>query len=128
MDSSNEIRVFVRKVQMMTLATGFALGSILMLTVSQNVGLGLIAGVMVSVVNFSLMATDAFTIGQKSPEKARKFALGRYVLRYGIMFGFLALVSKRTNLNVIAAFVGLFFVQLHLFFFQIVQAKMNGKK
>ena len=105
------LRTFVGGIQKKALIYGSAVGGVLGLLWSWNIGLGLIAGVCVSVVNFQLMAVDAFDMVDKRPRGARRFIIGRYALRYVIMFGFIALVAVRTDWNVFAAFAGLFFVQ-----------------
>jgi len=127
MDNISSIRAYVKNVQVLSLVSGGIISTALMLWVSHSAGLGLFSGVVISVVNFKLMATDAFLIVQKNPGKARKFILGRYLLRYAIMFVFLALVVTRTNLNVLAAFIGLFFVQIHLFIIEIYKATKTEK-
>ena len=60
------------------------------------------------------MAVDVFGIENKAPQKARKFIIGRYALRYAIMFCFIAMIVTRTDFNIIATFIGLFFVQMSL--------------
>ena len=108
------IRDFVRKTKKSAIFFGLILGILLLVLWSRSVGLGFLAGAAVSVINFQLMAVDVYEIAEKKPNKARRFIIGRYALRYIIMFGFIALIVTRTNFNIIATFVGLFFIQVHL--------------
>ena len=86
------------------------------------------SGTAVSVVNFQLMATDVFEITGKNPQKARKFIIGRYALRFAIMFGFIVIITKRTDFNIFATFVGLFFIQAQLIVSQAFsRISMNRK-
>jgi len=113
MDSGSafSIRVFVRKIQKRAIVSGIFIGLLLVLLWSRSVGFGFLAGAAVSVINFRLMAVDAFEIAEKAPPKARKFIIGRFALRFAIMFGFIVLIVLRTECNIVATFIGLFFVQ-----------------
>ncbi|MCD6308442.1 MAG: ATP synthase subunit I [Candidatus Latescibacteria bacterium] len=115
MEESAQVRSFVRKTQKTAILTGCALGFALMLLWSRQVGLGFFSGMALSVINFQLMAVDAFELFDTTPKKARKFIIGRFVLRFAILFGFLALIATRTDFDILAAFAGLFFVQAVLF-------------
>ena len=110
----DDARVFVRKTQKTAIIFGVAIGAMLTYFLSNSAGYGFIAGTGVSIVNFQLMAVDAFQITGKAPRKARKYIIGRYFIRYALIFCFLILIVTRTDLNIIAAFVGLFFVQMVL--------------
>jgi len=110
-DGIGAARSFVRDTQKKALFYGSVAGLTLVFLWSREVGVGFIAGFLISVINFQLMSVDAFDLVDKGSGKARKFIIGRYVLRYAIMFGFLALVATRTSLNIFASFAGLFFVQ-----------------
>ncbi len=83
MDSENakQVRDFVRKTQITAILTGVTVGLMLLYLWSISVGLGFISGVVVSVINFQLMAVDAFQMAGKIPGKARKFIIGRYIIR-----------------------------------------------
>ena len=116
------VRVFVRKTQLISILTGLCIGFALAYFWSKSIGYGFICGALASVVNFQLMAVDAFEIAEKSPNKAKKFIYGRYVIRYAILFGFLAVLVTRTDFNILSAFVGIFFVQFILFTGQVLQA------
>jgi len=110
-DRIGEARSFVRETQKKALFYGSVAGLTLVFLWSREVGFGFIAGYLISMINFQLMSVDAFDLVEKVPGKARKFIIGRYLLRYAIMFGFLALVATRTSLNIFASFAGLFFIQ-----------------
>jgi len=127
-DSLYSARLFVRKTQKRALISGFILGSLLAILWSCSVGFGFLSGVAVSIVNFQLMSVDAYTIVEKDPKKARKSATGRSVLRYAIMFGFLALVAARTDFNIFATFIGIFFVKAVLIVGEIFQALNLAEK
>ena len=122
------IRLFVRKTQKRAIISGIIIGLILSVVWSWLIGFGFLAGVAVSVINFQLMAVDAFGITDKAPKKARRFILGRYALRYAIMFGFIALIALRTEFNIFATFTGLFFVQVLLVAGHVFSAaKIGGR-
>ncbi len=114
MKDTVSVRAFVRKIRNAAIIIGLILGFFLAFFWSRHIGLGFLAGVLISIVNFQLMAVDAFEIEEKTPKRARKFIIGRYAIRYAIMFGFLALIATRTDLNIIAAFTGIFFVPVFL--------------
>jgi len=122
MNKSVSLREFVGGVRRRAVLSGIVLGLVLAHVWSFGVGLGFMAGAAVSVLNFQLMAADSFEILEKSPNKARRFVIGRYFLRFAIMFGFLALIATRTDWNIMAAFAGVFFVPAILFFDNVLQA------
>ena len=95
---------------------------------SHSIGFGFLAGVTISVLNFQLMAVDAYGITGKAPKKARKFIIGRSAVRFAIMFVFLALIAHRTDLNIIATFIGLFFVQAILVGEQLLHINYRDHK
>jgi len=115
-------RLFVRKTQKRTLISALILGFFLSILLSRSVGYGFLSGVALGIVNFQLMSVDSYMIIGKPPQKARKFIINRYILRYGIMFGFLMLIAAYTKFNIIATFVGIFFVKVILIGGQIFQA------
>jgi|SaaInl7_200m_RNA_FD_contig_21_461869_length_1199_multi_21_in_0_out_0_3 hypothetical protein len=128
MENAVLIRDFVRKTQKSTIFFGLVIGVLLLALWSRSVGLGFLSGTAVSVVNFQLMATDVFEITGKNPQKARKFIIGRYALRFAIMFGFIVIITKRTDFNIFATFVGLFFIQAQLIVSQAFsRISMNRK-
>ncbi len=114
-------RLFVRKTQKNVLISGLIFGSLLIFFWTRAIGYGFLSGVTVGVVNIQLMSVDVFTMIGKDPRKAQKFIIGRYVLRFAILFGFLALIATRTDFNIIAAFVGVFFSKVVLVGTQIIQ-------
>ena len=113
-DSLSSVRLLVRKIQKRALISGLIVGLLLAFFWSRSVGFGFLSGVAIGVVNFQLMSVDAYTMVEKNPRKARKFIIGRAMLRYTIMYGFLALVALRTDFNIFAAFVGLFLIKIIL--------------
>lgn len=121
-------RAFVRRVQARTLVLALGVATGLTLIFSLMVGLGFLAGALVSMVNFQLMAVDASDFAGKGPDEARSHAFKRFGLRYLIMAGFLAVVITRTDLNVAAVFAGLFIVQVVLLAGEIGRAARNGAK
>jgi len=124
----HDIRRYVRTIQKSALFFGGMAGGVLWFLVSRSVGLGFISGVLVSVINFQLMSVDALDMVDKQPRKARSFIIGRYALRYVIMFGFLAVIVTRTDLSVVASFIGIFFVQFVLVGEQVLsRIRMNVK-
>ena len=130
MDSGStfSIRVFVRKIQKRAIVSGMLIGLVLILLWSRPVGFGFLAGAVVSVINFQLMAVDAFGIAYKAPKKARKFIIGRFALRFAIMFGFIVLIVLRTEYNIVATFIGLFFVQAFLVVGHVFRATNINRK
>ena len=127
-DSLYAARLFVRKTQKRAFFSGLIFSFFLAILWSHSVGLGFLSGVIISIVNFQLMSVDAYSIIEKNPKKARKFIIGRYILRFVIMFGFLALIATRTNFNIYATFIGVFFVKIVLAVVQIIQGlNMAGK-
>jgi len=124
-----EIRVFTRNIQKVAFISGIVIGSALLFFWSRSVGLGFLAGIAISILNFKLMSVDVFEIIGKIPQKAKSSAISRYILRFAIMFGFLALVATRTNYNLFAAFIGLFFVQYVLICERVLRGmNITGKK
>ena len=111
-ESTYSLRKFVKKIRKIALIAGAIIGLVLLTVLSRAIGFGFLAGVAISIINFQLMAVDAYDIEGKVPQKAQKFIIGKCVLRYVIMFGFIALLVTRTNCNIIATFIGLFFIQI----------------
>ena len=128
MDKPIPVREYVRKTQISAVISGLGIGLAVVLLWSGEIGLGFMAGVAISVVNFQLMAVDAFELIDKAPKKARSFIIGRYALRYAIMFGFLVVIVTRTDLNILATFIGLFFVQIRLFVGHVIHATRVGDR
>ena len=127
-DSLLSARLFVRKTQKITLISGLIIGFLLMVLWSGSVGLGFLSGVVLGIVNFQLMSVDSYEIIKKSPKKARKFIISRFIIRYAIMFGFLALIATRTDFNIISTFIGLFYLKVILIGGQIIgRLNMAGK-
>jgi len=108
-------RLFVKNTRKKALIFGAFLGVVLFLAVPKTICFGYICGAAVSVVNFQLMAADAFGMIEKSSRMAKKFILFRYFLRYAILFAAMALIATRTDFNIFAAFSGVFTVQAVLF-------------
>lgn len=108
------VRGFVRAIQARAVVSGIIIGAVLATVATNGAAYGFMAGVAVSVVNFQLMAVDAYQAAEKSPGRARSFIIGRFLVRYAVMFGFLALVATRTEWNIVAAFVGVFHIQMLL--------------
>ena len=115
-------RLFVRKTQKRAFISALIFGFFISILWSSSVGYGFLSGVAVSMVNFQLMSVDSYMIIDKPPQKARKFIINRYILRYAIMFGFLFYIAAYTKFNIIATFVGVFFVKVILIGGHIVQA------
>ena len=124
--SLEQVRRFVRQVQMRAVLLGIGVG-IGLSALSEPVGYGFLAGVGISLINFKLMSTDAFDMVGKTPKGARSFIAGRFIIRFVIMFGFLAIIASRTNFNVVSAFAGLLFVQVVLVAAQVYRGlKASG--
>ena len=104
-------RTFVRRTQFRALTGAATASAVVSLIWSVSVGAGFFLGSLVSMINFQLMAVDAYDMTDKAPRAARKHTMIRFGLRYAIMLGFLTLIITRTNLPIAAAFAGLFFVQ-----------------
>lgn len=121
LDSLYSTRIFVKKTQKRALVSGLICGTLLTILWSGSVGFGFLSGVAVSVINFQLMSVDAYTIVEKDPKKAQRFTFGKSILRYAIMFGFLALVASHTDFNILATFIGVFFVKAVFIGGQILQ-------
>ena len=129
MQSNNDVaRVYVRKIRRTALYTGTVIGVALVYLLSNSVGYGFIAGAGISIMNFQLMAVDAFQITGKSSGKARRFIIGRYFIRYALMAGFIILIVTRTEFNIFSAFAGLFFIQMIIVFGQLFQAAQSVLK
>ncbi len=111
---TEHVRTFVRKTQLIAAVVGIVSGLAFSYFWSKAIGLGFITGTGISIVNFQLMAADAFQIAGKDTGKFRKFIMGRYVLRYAIIFVCLTLIVTRTDLSIYAVFAGLLFVQIIL--------------
>ncbi len=127
-DSLKSARQFVRKTQSRALISGLIVGSLLAFFWSGSVGFGFLSGAAIGIVNFQLMSADAYKIVEKEPQKAKKFIMGRLILRYAIMFGFLALIVIRTDFNIIATFIGLFYIKLMIVGVQILNGlNLTGK-
>ena len=113
-NAAADVRAFVRRTQLKALIYGVIAGLLLIFTVSKQAGFGIISGVVLSTVNFQMMWADIMGMGSKTSRKVRWFIAGRYILRYGIIFGFLAVIVLRMNWSVITSFIGLFAVQIVL--------------
>lgn len=120
------VRAYVRQMQIGSVISGVGVAAVLALLVSVKVGGGFLAGAAISIVNFQLMAVDAFEFAGKSPKVAKKFIIGRYLLRYAIMFAAVVMIVTRTDFNIIATFAGLFFVQVRLFASHIYSSVTHG--
>ena len=117
---SAPVRIFVRKIQFAALLTGILAGVALKIWWSHSVGIGFISGVIASVINFQLMAVDAFQMSGDDPRGTRKFIIGRYLIRYVMLFVFFAYIATRTEYDVVAAFIGFFIVQIVLIFGRLI--------
>jgi hypothetical protein len=104
-------RNFVGTTRKKTLIFGAILGFVLYITSDRTISMGYVCGAMISLVNFQLMAADAYGMAGKSSKVAKKFIIFRYFLRYAILFSALVLVITRTDFNIIAVFGGVFTVQ-----------------
>jgi len=107
----DSFRSFVRNTRGKALLLGAFLGIILLIFGTKSICFGYLCGSLVSVVNFQLMAADAFGMVDKPSKAAKKFILFRYFLRYAILFSALVLIVTRTDFNILAVFVGVFTVQ-----------------
>ena len=123
-DSLHGARVFVRKTQKITLISGLIIGFLLTALWSVSVGLGFLSGVAIGIVNFQFMSVDSYEIIDKTPKNARKYIIVRFIMRYAIMFGFLALIATRTDFNIVSTFIGLFYIKVILIGGQIL-GKLN---
>jgi hypothetical protein len=127
-DELYSAKKFVRKIQKRALISGLFFCILLTLFWTRNAGYGFLSGLGVGIVNFQLMSVDSYVMLDKSPQKARKFIIGRYIIRSGIMFGFIALIATQTNFNIITAFFGVFHVKIILIGGQMMQAfNLSGK-
>lgn len=118
---TEHVRTFVRKTQFIAAAAGIVLGLAFSYFWSKSIGLGFITGTGISIINFQLMAVDAFQIAGKDTGKFRKYIMGRYVLRYAIIFICLTLIVTRTDLSIYAVFAGLFLAQIVIVFGRLFQ-------
>ena len=127
-DELYSAKKFVRKIQKRALISGLYFGILITLFWSHAAGYGFLSGLAVGIVNFQLMSVDSYLLLDKSPQKARKFIIGRYILRSGIVFGFIALIATQTDFNIITAFFGIFHVKIILIGGQMIQAfNLSGK-
>ncbi len=110
-DLLDPFRSFVRNTREKALIFGALLSVIMFLIGPKTIGFGYMCGVAVSMVNFQLMAADAFGMVDKSSKAAKKFIMLRFFLRYAILLSSLALIATRTDFNIFAAFFGIFTVQ-----------------
>lgn len=108
------LRNFVRRIQWGALALSGAVGFVLFLLWSRQVAFGYLSGAAVSVMNFRLMVADSSGVGKREGRKAKRFIVGRYFLRYGIMAGYIAGIAFKTDFNIFAAFAGLMAIQVTL--------------
>ncbi|MFC1489962.1 ATP synthase subunit I [Candidatus Latescibacterota bacterium] len=121
-------KIFVRKIQKRALISGLFFGILITLFWTHSAGYGFLSGLAIGIVNFQLMSVDSFVLLDKSPQKARKFIIGRYIIRSAIMFGFIALIVTKTEFNIITAFFGIFYVKFLLIGEQVIQAfNLTGK-
>ena len=102
-------RAFVRRVQKVTAFAALLIGGVLAAVWSGRVGFGFLAGTAVGMINFQLMSVDTYEAAIKPTGKVRKFVTVRVLVRFAIMFGFLAVVATRTDFSIAATFLGLFF-------------------
>lgn len=109
------MRAFVRSVQGRAIGFGLVIGAIMGTVWSSNAAWGFLTGTAVSVMNFQLMAVDAYSLADQRPARPRRFIITRFLIRFAIMFGFISLVVTRTDFNIVTAFIGLFFVQAVMF-------------
>jgi hypothetical protein len=110
-DVIDPLRNFVKTTRKKALFLGIIIGIFLFIFVTKAISFGYLCGAVISLVNFQLMAADAFGMVDKSSKAAKKFILFRYFLRYALFFSALALVVTRTDFNLFAVFVGVFTVQ-----------------
>ena len=127
-DELYSAKLFVRKTQKRALLSGLVFGILLSLFWTLDAGYGFLSGLAVGIVNFQLMSVDSYHMIGKNPQNARKFIIGRYLLRLGIMFGFIALIATRTEFNIISAFFGLFHVKFILIGEQMFRAITFSEK
>ena len=128
MQETVPVRLFVRRTLRRAIISCAGFGVAAALVWSEKIGFGFMAGAVLSVINFQLMAVDAYSVIGKEPIQARNYIFLRSLVRYAIMFGFLAVIATKTTLSISAAFIGLFYVQAFLFVGQIRQAANNGDR
>ncbi len=127
-DELYSAKIFVRKTQKRALLSGLFFGILLTSILTLNAGFGYLAGLAAGMVNFQLMSVDSYNMLGKSPQNARKFIIGRYLLRSAIMFGFIALIATRTEFNIITGFFGLFHLKFILIGEQMYRAAVLSEK
>ena len=101
----------MRRILASTILFGACVGMILLVSWSREAAWGFWSGVAVGAVNFLLMYSDVRGMGSRNAKAAGKFMGGRFILRYGIMFGYLAVIAVKTDWSVIAAVGGMLSVQ-----------------
>ncbi|MFA6471404.1 MAG: ATP synthase subunit I [Candidatus Latescibacterota bacterium] len=111
-DVINPLRNFVKTTRKKALILGIILGITLFVFWTKTISFGYLCGAVISLVNFQLMAADAFGMVDKSSKSAKKFILFRYFLRYALFFSALILIITRTDFNIFAVFAGVFTVQV----------------
>lgn len=90
----------------------------------QKIALGIIAGGILSIINFYLMSRSANQLLKAEDEKdGKKSVVGGFYIRYIlIIFALLCLFSV-TNVNVISTLISLFSVQLVIFITQLWETR-----
>ena len=122
-------RTFVRRTQFRVLTVAVSASAVLGLIWPASIGAGFFLGSLISMINFQLMAVDAYDMTGKTPRAARKHAVSRFMLRFAIILGFMALIVTRTELPIAAAFAGLFSVQAVLVAGELFRAiSLTGPK
>ena len=117
----DHVRRFVKRTQIFAFCSGVIIGSLLVYFWSSFIGIGFLAGTIASIVNFQIMAADAYEVPGKSPGASRKFFVLHYIVRYAVLFLFFAIIATKTRLNIFAVFVGFFIVQFFLIFERLFQ-------
>ena len=103
--------IFMRRIIASTALFAACVGMILMVSWSREAAWGFWSGAAVGAVNFILMYSDIRGMGDRNAKKAGKFMAGRFFIRYGIMFGYLAVIAVKTEWSVVAAVGGMLSVQ-----------------
>jgi len=127
-EAYDKVRGFIRKTQLCAICAGAIIGLTLACVWSIPIGIGFLVGAAASVVNFQFMAVDAYEIPGKTPGGSRRFIIGRYLIRYAILFVFLMIVVTKTRFNFLATFAGLFIVQLLLILERVYQTAVLALK
>ena len=127
-ETDDPVRGFVRKMHFLAICAGTIIGLSLVFVWSRSIGFGFLAGTAASVVNFQLMAVDAYELHGKNPRISRRFIIGRYVIRYMILFVFLTIVATKTWFNIYATFAGLFLVHVMFIMGRIFQTSVLALK